>query len=191
MWLATPAAVALAFVVGRWTVAPSAAGGPPGPQRVASSPRPAGDRSPSIATLFAATLRGAETASTAQPVDGRQGAEERVEARPARLRTPLPPEVQTRVREEAYAGLERLRPYVVERCWPRDGLSGGRSQTTLTYNVTFNPEGREVARGIIDDRRAPSGAFGRCLRRLGGTALAISPPGTYVTLKLPVTYASR
>jgi hypothetical protein len=92
------------------------------------------------------------------------------------------------VQEEARAELERMREHVVSRCWPRGGLRGGRRQTTLTYNVTFDPTGREVARGVLEDRRAPAGEFGRCLRRLEGTSLSVAPPGTFVSLRLPVTY---
>jgi hypothetical protein len=107
---------------------------------------------------------------------------------PAALRTPLSPEAQARVHDDAYSEIERTREHVVARCWPRDGLPGGRRQTTVTYNVTFDPAGREIARGVLEDRRAPAGEFGRCLRRLEGTSLSVEPPGTFVTLRLPVTY---
>jgi hypothetical protein len=107
---------------------------------------------------------------------------------PAALRTPLSPEARELVADDARAGIERLREQVVSRCWPRDGLPGGRRQATVTYHVTFDPSGREIARGLLEDRRAPAGEFGRCLRRLAGAPLSVSPPGTFVTLKLPVTY---
>jgi hypothetical protein len=107
---------------------------------------------------------------------------------PAAQRTPLSPETRARVHEEASSEIERTREHVVARCWPRDGLPGGRRETTVTYNVTFDPAGREIARGVQEDRRAPAGEFGRCLRRLGGAPLSVPPPGTFVTLKLPVTY---
>lgn len=184
----------LAFVVGRWTVAAPDVGSAPGQRggAPASAPTGARDRPPaSVATLFAGTVLAAQAAAAAQvPSASPEAAESAGEETRAQLRRPLAPEVEARVHEEARAGLERLRQQVVERCWPRDGLPGGRRQTTVTYNVTFDPTGREIARGILDDRRSPAGAFGGCLRRLEGTSLSVSPTGSYVTLRLPVTYGS-
>jgi hypothetical protein len=81
-----------------------------------------------------------------------------------------------------------MRPLFVSRCWPRGGLGGGRREATVTYDLTFDPGGREIARGMLEDRRAPAGEFGRCLRQLENTSLAVSPPGSFVTLRVPVTY---
>jgi hypothetical protein len=84
--------------------------------------------------------------------------------------------------------VEEQRREVVSSCWPREGLPRGQRSATVTYNVTFDPQGREVARGIGQDRRAPAGEFGKCLAQLQTTPFSISPPGRYVTLRVPVAY---
>jgi hypothetical protein len=91
-------------------------------------------------------------------------------------------------RAEVETHVEQQRRRVISTCWPKDGLPRGHRSTTVTYNVTFNPAGREVARGIVQDRRAPAGKFGKCLGQLHEAPFSISPPGTYVTLRIPVTY---
>jgi hypothetical protein len=47
--------------------------------------------------------------------------------------------------------------------------------------------GREVARGLSDDRRAPAGELGRCLSRNHGAPLAIDPQRTCLSLRVTVT----
>jgi hypothetical protein len=84
--------------------------------------------------------------------------------------------------------VEEQRKRVVSTCWPREGPPRGQRSTTVTYNVTFDAEGREVGRGLVEDRRTPGGKFGKCLGRLTGMPFSISPPGTYVTLRIPVSY---
>jgi hypothetical protein len=84
------------------------------------------------------------------------------------------------------AQLESARELIVSRCWPRGGVDG-RSSARLTFNVTFDAQGREIARGITEDRRAPGGAFARCVRE-HGTALAIAPPGTNIGVSLSMAY---
>jgi hypothetical protein len=184
-WIAAPALLALAFVLGRSTVDASPASGapprerPPAPARRGATLEAMAPRVP--AAPPAAPIAPAVTAETPAEAEGAR-------ARASRLRTPLSPEAQARVNDDARAAIERARPHVVARCWPRDGLPGGRRRTTITYNVTFDPDGHEIGRGMLDDRRAPAGEFGKCLRRLPDAPLSVSPPGTFVTLRLPVTY---
>jgi hypothetical protein len=184
-WIAAPAAIALAFVLGRSTVdASPASGAPPRERQPAPARRAAALAAvapPVAAAPPAAPIAPAVTAVTQAEAEGAR-------ARVSRLRTPLSPEAEARMNDDARAAIERARPHVVARCWPRDGLPGGRRRTTITYNVTFDPDGHEIGRGLLDDRRAPAGEFGKCLRRLGETPLSVSPPGTFVTLRLPVTY---
>jgi hypothetical protein len=97
-------------------------------------------------------------------------------------------ELLTRVREEAKAQLETYRNEVVSQCWPAKGLPKGARTATLTVNVTFDAQGHEIARGISEDRRAPAGEFGRCVRNLNGITLGISPPGSNVAVSIPVSY---
>jgi hypothetical protein len=90
------------------------------------------------------------------------------------------PDVKEAVAAEARARLESLRGYISSRCWPEGGLPGGQQQTTLRLDLTFDRDGREIARGIRQDRRAPAAAFTACLRRLPGTRLEVSAPGRSV-----------
>jgi hypothetical protein len=103
-------------------------------------------------------------------------------------RTPVPPIQMEQYRAEVVTHVEQQRKRVVSTCWPKEGLPKGQRSATITYNVTFNPQGREVGRGIVQDRRAPAGKFAKCLSQLHGMPFSISPPGTYVTLRIPVTY---
>jgi len=52
----------------------------------------------------------------------------------------------------------------------------------------FDAQGREIGRGIGSDRAAPSGEFGKCLRKLEGTTFSIPPPGMQVSVSVPVTF---
>jgi hypothetical protein len=183
--LALVAAASLAFVAGRVSGGPKA-------ERAGSTDRgtPAGGREP-----WAAPAGAAPSASAPAPVLAAPSAapNQRGEGTPSprsatSLRGAAPPEVVARAREDAVAAIEAQRRQVVASCWPRGGLSNGRARTTLTYHVTFDREGREVARGLMDDRSAPAGEFARCLRRLPNSSLSVSRTGTYVTMKLPVTY---
>jgi hypothetical protein len=97
-------------------------------------------------------------------------------------------ELATRVREEAKAQFETYRNEIVSQCWPEKGLPRGARTAKLTINVTFDAQGHEIARGISEDRRAPAGEFGRCVRSLSGITLGVSPPGSNVAVSIPVSY---
>lgn len=184
-----PLALSLAFVIGRFSVEQQPTSAAAGADPAHRAPRAASATAAWPQWLTGTPSPAAAPQSGAEQVEAASaGAGERAGRRASGLRTPVSPEVAARVNEEASANLEALRPRLVSSCWPRGGLPNGRARTTLTYQVTFNPEGREIARGILDDRKAPAGEFGQCLRRLEGTSLSVSPPGTYVTLKVPVTY---
>jgi hypothetical protein len=184
-WVAVPAIVAVAFVLGRGTIDP--------PARVTARHEDGSARESRIAARERSSSRGGPSyagyAAAATPQGGAVNGEGSTAApAPSQIRKPLAPEVQARVHHEVRAEIERLRPQVVARCWPSEGLPGGRRETTVTYDVTFDPQGREIARGVHDDRKAPAGKFGQCLRQLGGTSLSVSPTGTYHSLRLPITY---
>jgi hypothetical protein len=162
----------LAFALGRWS-----SGAPPeaaaaGPAAVApAASEPSSGRQPPAAVPPRPALAGAPVSS--HPPE------------PARA---LTPQTVARVVEDAKARLEDLRPYIVSRCWPSGGLAGGRTSARLTFDITFDAEGREIARGVSEDRRAPAGEFGRCLRSLEGTALSIRAPGSNVGVSLSINY---
>ena len=97
-------------------------------------------------------------------------------------------ELQARVAEEVKAQLETLRPYIASRCPPSAVLKGGQASATLTVNSTFDAQGREIARGISEDRRSPAAELARCLRQLEGIALSVSPPGSNVGISVAVAF---
>jgi hypothetical protein len=98
------------------------------------------------------------------------------------------PELVARVTESTRREIEKLRPYIVSRCWPEAGLAGGRQSARVILKITFDARGREIARGVSEDRSAPAGEFGSCLLKLEGTSLSIDPPGANVGVSLPVTF---
>ena len=108
-----------------------------------------------------------------------------VAAPPSRVAQPAT-EVSSRVADEARARMEDLRNYMDASCWI--GRAAERKTARVTFNLTFDAQGREIARGISEDRRAPAPELGRCLRRLQGTTLAIAPTGANVGVSLPMTF---
>jgi hypothetical protein len=85
---------------------------------------------------------------------------------------------------EASAFLEASRAELNARCWPRDGLASGRPSTLVTFNVTFDPRGREIARGIGEDRKARAPELLRCLQKIPLGSLRISPTGANVGVRV-------
>ena len=83
--------------------------------------------------------------------------------------------------------MEAQRQQIVSRCWRSTGADKRGGRVSITYNVTFDAQGREIARGIGEDRRAPAGAFADCLRK-DHAALSVSPPGTNVGISFAVSY---
>lgn len=178
LWAAIIAvlAVAAAYGLGRL-------GSEPEPARAAlrEAPRPAApDRVASPAPWPRPAVAPAAAPQEGSPVAG--------EGQAAPPRAPIPPEVMAQYQAEIFTRVEEERPKVVERCWPRDGLPRGQRSASVTYNVSFDAAGREIARGVQSDRRAPAGAFGSCLSRFQGARFTISPPGRPVTLRVAVTY---
>ncbi len=92
-----------------------------------------------------------------------------------------------RAADEAAASIDALRRYIVSSCWP---AAAAGATAKLTFNLTFDAQGREIARDILEGRRAsaPAREFGRCLRQLDGTTLAIAPPGANVGVSIPVSF---
>jgi hypothetical protein len=173
---ATVVAAVLIFLIGRWTAEPApapVARAPAVPEPQASAPVA---RDPMRPVAPAAVPPPAQSVPAAPAPPPR--------AAPA----PVTPELATRVKTEATEQLELLRPEIVAQCWPRGGLPKGRTTASVTFNITFDAQGREIARGITEDRRAPAGEFARCLRQLPATALAIAPPGSNVGVSIPVSY---
>lgn len=85
---------------------------------------------------------------------------------------------------ETRTQLEAAKRDLVDRCWPAKGLPGGRTHTRVTFSVAYDAYGREVGRGISEDRRSPTGDLRKCLARLPMGTLRVSPPGSSVGVKV-------
>jgi hypothetical protein len=169
------AATALVFLGGRWTA------DRPEPRRA----------SPEVSAPAAAP---AETLSSW--FWGRAEAAREVPAPAAAAPEPAAPVVaprplaEAKIVAEASARLKLggLKQDMLSRCWPENGLGGGRDRAQLTFNLAFDASGREIARGISEDRAAPAGAFARCLRALPIGSLSIPAPGARVGVKVAMAF---
>lgn len=168
---------ALLFAAGRWSGAPAPA------RAQVKAPAPASSwRSPSPTPALTTTLPPAVAPPT--PEGPTAAVPEPSSAAPA-----APPgELVARVTEQARTSLGVQHAYMSSRCWPADGLPGGRDRATLHFDLTFDRAGREIARGIGEERRAPAGPLARCLRQLPGTQLEVPPPGANVRVRLAVAF---
>lgn len=173
---------AVSFAAGRLSAPDGGAGGP-APSARAQDARDVGDRRGAVVPPgpSAPAPAGAHPASPAQPPAA-------AAHRPVSFAPSVEREVVVRATEDARAQLESLRPALVARCWPEGGLGNGRSRASVTFHVSFDREGREIARGIGEDRRSPAGPFARCLRTLPLGSLAVAPPGTPVGVKVALSF---
>lgn len=174
---AAGALVLLAFAVGRRSAEPSGQSRPAGP--LAAERAPAAARRP-IPLHPQGQLQGPTAAVAATP------------SAPAAVVAPSPltplgrptPALVARVSEEARAVLEAARSEFTGRCIPGGRLPGGQAGATFTFNVTFDASGREIARGIGEDRRYRAPEVARCLRALPIGSLRVSPPGASVGVRV-------
>jgi len=120
----------------------------------------------------------------AAPGEPTEPTEPSATAAPDRTPRAAAAELLARASEETLEQLEVSRQALVNQCWPARGLPGGRSSARLTFNVVYDATGREVGRGISEDRRAPAGELARCLRRIPAGSLRISPIGTSLGVKV-------
>jgi hypothetical protein len=175
-----------AFLAGRWTTA--------GGVRAAATPRAEAAVQDPYAEVIAAQRALAASQPLARSPAPTATSPAALAPAPAGLApaAPLSPaalgDLQGRVRDSARGELELQRPYIVSRCWPTKGLPGGRESARLVFSLTFDAQGREIARGVSEDRRAPAGAFGRCLRLLRGTELSVPAPGRNVGVAFAMSF---
>jgi hypothetical protein len=87
--------------------------------------------------------------------------------------------VVARVAHEATRVLEAARSDLAARCAP-SGAGGAQ----FTFNVTFDANGREIARGISEDRRHRAPRVASCLRKLPIGSLRVTPPGANVGVRV-------
>jgi hypothetical protein len=171
--LAGLAGAAAIFAVGRWTAEDAS---PPDTRRA----------SPTPAARVASRAAWAAPPPAAAPAAAIAAAESPAAAAERRPQTKA--EVVTRAAADTRYELEKLRADMLSRCWPAAGLTNGQETVRLTFHVAFDAQGREIARGISEDRRAPAGPLARCLRALPAGTLKIPPPGTRLGVKVPIVF---
>ncbi|WP_437950070.1 hypothetical protein WME98_04100 [Sorangium sp. So ce296] len=105
------------------------------------------------------------------------------EGAPAAQRAPAVPREE--VARQAARALEARRPALVERCYkPAIAARPAPREVKYVFNLTFDAQGRQIARGIIEDREASRPDVTACL----ATALppvAVEPPGASVRVDVP------
>jgi hypothetical protein len=94
-----------------------------------------------------------------------------------------PPTFREHASENAQQALEKYRPAIVAACAP-----ALQQKMVIGFSLAFNAEGKEVARGVSDDRAAPgSTAVADCIRDRFPMGLSIPPPGVPLSFNLPLT----
>ncbi|HEY2775897.1 MAG TPA: hypothetical protein VGK20_17780 [Candidatus Binatia bacterium] len=89
-----------------------------------------------------------------------------------------------RARTDAAGAMAAHKQLVVERCWkPSVASSPDPASMRLVYDVTFSPDGRQIARGIDEDRERARADVAKCAATLP-LAMKIRPPGRSVRLQL-------
>lgn len=165
------AATLIAFAVGRWAGDRQVTDRPPSadhPSPAAPDGAAAGSWTPGAAVPSPApSVAPAPAAAPSEERRARAGA-------------------AARAAEELSRNLEAARAGFAERCVPEARRAGG-PPARVTFNITFDASGREIARGISDDRRAPAPEVARCLRKLPMGALRVSAPGANVGVRVAMT----
>ncbi|WP_437720985.1 hypothetical protein [Sorangium sp. So ce861] len=152
-----------------------------GPAAVAPDPRAAagdashrGEPAPPAGAAERARAAG-EGAPAAQRAAG--------EGAPAAQRAAAVPREE--VARQAARALDARRPALVERCYrPAIAAQPAPREVKYVFNLTFDAQGRQIARGIIEDREASRPDVTACLV----TALppiAVEPPGASVRVDVP------
>jgi hypothetical protein len=173
------ASVVVAYTAGRWIATPAPAPRAAAERTARAEPPARGERQ---ATPWYAS--GRFTSGAAESARGAPEAQATPPAPPAAAPQAAPagrptPELVARVAHEASRVLEAARPDLAARCAP-SGAGGAQ----FTFNVTFDANGREIARGISEDRRHRAPKVASCLRRLPLGALRVTPPGANVGVRV-------
>ncbi|WP_437730659.1 hypothetical protein [Sorangium sp. So ce1335] len=110
------------------------------------------------------------------------GAAERAAA-PAPRAAPSVP--RDEVAKQAARALDAHRPALVERCY-RPAIAAQPEPRTVKYlfNITFDARGRQIARGLIEDRETARPEVTACLVA-ALPPVEIAPPGANVRVDVP------
>ncbi|WP_437670017.1 hypothetical protein [Sorangium sp. So ce131] len=154
------------------------------------------------AMIAAAVYLGLRHGPAARETEAREPEARELEARrderapgadaPARSATPAPdatPAPSAAPRDEvarrAVEALEAHRAALTQRCYtPAMAAQPDRPVVKYIFNITFDAQGRQIARGVIEDRETARPEVTACL----ATALpplSIPPPGARVRVDVP------
>ncbi|WP_437989626.1 hypothetical protein [Sorangium sp. So ce145] len=147
-----------------------------GPAGVPADPRPAGG-----APSPPADAASAAAAPSAGPAARAPGA-----GAPARpLQAPALGVPRDEVATQAARALEAHRPALIERCYkPAVAAQPAPRGVKYVFNLTFDAQGRQLARGIIEDREASRPEVTACLVD-ALPPVAVAPPGANVRVDVP------
>ncbi|WP_438014299.1 hypothetical protein WMF18_25695 [Sorangium sp. So ce315] len=127
--------------------------------------------------------RPAEGAAALQAGPGASAATAERAAAPAPPAAPSVP--RDEVARQAARALDAHRPALVERCY-RPAIAAQAEPRTVKYvfNITFDARGRQIARGLIEDREAARPEVTACLVA-ALPPVEIAPPGANVRVDVP------
>lgn len=101
---------------------------------------------------------------------------------------PLPPEVVTKATDDATRALERSKKQLVETCWkPAVAETPEPKTARFIFNLSFDAQGKESARGVTELRGESRADVGQCLRASTG-GLEIPAPGAVVAVSISVVF---
>jgi hypothetical protein len=174
-------AALLAYAAGRWS---SLDAGATAPEPARAAP-PAG--APSRGEIASRRYAWRPPAAAPSPAPALIPAYPAPASGPSALVTPQgrpTPQLVERVAAEVTRKLEESRSELIERCVPARRLVHGDPGARFTFNVTFDASGREIARGIGEDRRLRAPEVASCLRKLPIGSLRVSAPGATVGVRV-------
>jgi hypothetical protein len=96
----------------------------------------------------------------------------------------LPPDrdVVSALTMQAAGQLEAERAQIVAACW-----TGPRDPQRYDVQIAVGADGREIGRSVSEVRDAPSRPdIAACVRRQNFPPIAIAPPGTPLTITIPL-----
>ena len=96
---------------------------------------------------------------------------------------PSPPDVVQKAQEQVVAALEHERPSLLSSCWKPAG-PGESGTARLTFSIALDASGREIARGVSEDRDAYRPGVADCVRRLTAAPFQVEAPGRPVSLEV-------
>src|SRR5262249_45407761 len=83
----------------------------------------------------------------------------------------------------ALKALDAYRPAILEKCFrPALATGAGPPRVKLRFNITFDAAGKQIARGLMQDRDAPRPELGDCAAGALPVNLEVPPPGAIVAV---------